>query len=150
MNRIALVTLTLLVLVLAACSSRGPQQRINPPTVTVQELRFNNDDGSCLLRIRIQNHSTVSMRYTSLRFDELRIDGRELAPLATTPNLDVPPRTGEPFDHTFDCAGLTSNASELVYSLRGLASGDQPRNTSFPFRFSSRLLPVPGLSGVYR
>ncbi len=149
MNRFALATLALLVFLLAACGSRGPKQRINPPTITMQELRF-NDDGSCLLRIRIQNHSTVGMRYTSLRFDELRIDGRELAPLTTTPNLDVPPRTGEPFDHTFDCAGLTSNASELVYSVSGLASADQPRNTSFPFRFSSRMLPVPGLSGVYR
>ncbi len=149
MNRFALATLALLVFALAACGSRGPKQRINPPGITMQELRF-NDDGTCLLRIRIQNHSTVSMRYTSLRFDQLRIDGRELAPLTTTPDLDVPPRTGEPFDHAFDCAGLTGDANELVYSIHGLASADQPRNSSFPFRFSSRLLPVPGLSGVYR
>lgn len=149
MNRFALVTLTLLVFALAACGSRGPKQRINPPTVTVQELRF-NDDGSCVLRLRIQNHSTVGMRYASLRFHQLEIDGRNLAPLTATPSLDVPPRTGEPFDHPFDCGDLQANANELVYRIDGTATADQPRQSSHPFHFRSRLLPVPGLTGVYR
>jgi len=147
---VALALLIAASLLLAACGgSRGPKTRINPPVISIQELRL-QDDGQCLLRLRVQSHSNVAMRVSELNFQHLTIDGRELAPLLLSPSLDVPPYTGEPLDHTLPCAGLAATASELVYRLEGRARSEQPNSRQYPFQFRSRLLPVPGLDGVYR
>lgn len=137
-----------LVALLAACGARGPKERINPPTVSVQELRIEGE--RCSFQLRVHNHSTVGMRYATLSFDRFTVDGRELAPVSLTPALEVPPNTGEPIAHELPCPGMTGNASELIYRLQGHIDSDEPRERSFPFTYSSRLLPVPGLSGVYR
>lgn len=136
------------VLALAACVSGKPRERINPPTVSLQELRF--DGPRCELLIRVHNHSSVGMRYSRLEFHEAQIDGRTVAFGELLPELEVPPYTGEPFRHEIDCGALSANASELVYRLEGRIVADQPHTSRFPFRHQSRLLPVPGLSGVYR
>lgn len=133
---------------LGACATGKPKERINPPTVSVQELRV--DGTTCSMLIRVHNHSSVVMRYHRLRFDSLEIDGRRLEAPELEPDLDVPPYTGEPFRHELACDGLATDASELVYRLDGRIDADQPRMRSFPFTHRSRLLPVPGLSGVYR
>ena len=143
----ALIALSLPVL-LVACASDGPPKRINPPTVSIQEVRM--EGGQCALRLRIQNHSTVSMRFDALSFERFDLDGRALAPLSMAPDLDVAPYTGEPFQHTIDCPDMTEGASELVYRLSGRITSTEPGRRNFDFSHRSRLLPVPGLGGVYR
>lgn len=133
---------------LGACASGKPRERINPPTVSLQELRI--DGNTCTALIRVHNHSSVVMHYNRLRLELLEIDGRRLGVLDLQPSLDVPPYTGEPFAQDLDCAGLAADASELVYRLEGRIDADEPRSHSFPFNHRSRLLPVPGLDGVYR
>ncbi len=135
-------------LALAGCFSGKPKVRINPPTVSIQEIRI--DGMQCIVLLRLQNHSTVSMRYSAIDFERLAIDGRELGPLALTPDLDVAPYTGEPFAHTVHCPDMTPGASELTYRLSGRISAVEPGNRRFDFSHRSRLLPVPGLTGVYR
>lgn len=146
LSRIA-VTLALSA-ALAACTAGRPKERINPPSVSIQELAIS--DGQCQLRLRIQNHSSVGARFTQIVFTSFTVDGRELAPLTLTPDLEVPPYTGEPFRHTLPCPALAADASELTYRLQGIVRADQPRRDRFDFRHGSRLLPVPGLDGVYR
>lgn len=147
---VALLLLALACLVLAACSgSRAPRTRLNPPVVSIQELRHDGQ-GQCLLRLRVQSHSNVAMRIAELHFQHLAIDGRELGPLQLAPSLDVPPYTGEPLDQALPCPGLAAGASELVYRLEGRTRSEQPVSRSYPFNYRSRLLPVPGLDGVYR
>lgn len=136
------------VLLLAACSMGKPKERINPPDVSIQELRIEGD--RCTFRLRVQNHSTVTMHYTTLMFDRLTVDGRDLAPLAITPDFDVPPFTGEPFVHELPCPNLANDANELAYRLDGRIEATEPRSQEFRFEYRSRLLPVPGLTGVYR
>lgn len=133
---------------LTGCFSGKPKVRINPPTVSIQELRI--DGAQCTVLLRLQNHSTVSMRYSTIDFERLTLDGRELAPLTLTPDLDVAPYTGEPFSHAIDCPDMAANASELTYRLNGRISAVEPGNRRFDFSHRSRLLPVPGLTGVYR
>jgi hypothetical protein len=133
---------------LVACTGGRPKERINPPTVSIQEVRI--DDGRCELRLRIQNHSTVGMRFDTVSFERFDLDGRALAPLSMTPDLDVAPYTGEPFRHDVDCPDMTDGATELVYRLAGRITASEPGRRNFEFNHRSRLLPVPGLPGVYR
>lgn len=142
------LTLAAALLVLAACTMGRPKERINPPTVSIQELAIEGD--RCQLRLRVQNHSSVGMRFSEIAFERLTVDGRELAPLTLSPALEVPPYTGEPFRHELACPEMSANASELVYRLDGRIRADQPRGDRFRFEHRSRLLPVPGLDGVYR
>src|SRR5690606_6247052 len=65
--------------VLAACSSGRPKERINPPALSIQELRL--EEGRCRLHLRLHNHSSVIMRFREVRLDALEVDGRDLAPL---------------------------------------------------------------------
>lgn len=147
---VAVMALLLASLLLAACGGTPkPRTRLNPPVISIQELR-QHGDGQCLLRLRVQSHSNVAMRISELDFQHLTIDGRELAPLLLTPALDVPPYTGEPLDHAVACAGLATGASELVYRLQGRTRSEEPNSRSYRFQYRSRLLPVPGLDGVYR
>lgn len=146
---LAILALALaLALPLTACTMGRPKERINPPGLSIQELRI--DGGDCTFLLRVQNHSTVTMRYSTLSFEHFTVDGRELAPLTLTPALDVPTFTGEPFAHEMPCPTLTAGASELVYHLEGRIEADAPRSQGFRFDHRSRLLPVPGLTGVYR
>jgi hypothetical protein len=133
---------------LAGCTAGRPKERINPPVVSIQELAVR--DGQCQLRLRVQNHSSVSMRFSEIVLETFTLDGRELAPLTLAPALEVPPYTGEPFRHTLPCPELAGDASELIYRLQGIVRADQPRRDRFNVRHGSRLLPVPGLDGVYR
>lgn len=133
---------------LAACTSGRPKERINPPTVSIQEVRV--EGGRCELRMRIQNHSTVSMHFGAISFERFDLDGRALAPLTMNPDLDVAPFTGEPFRHSLDCPDMAQGASELVYRLSGRVTATEPGRRNFDFNHRSRLLPVPGLDGVYR
>jgi hypothetical protein len=144
----ALLAALAAILLLTSCTGGKPKVRINPPTVSVQELRI--DNAQCRLLVRIQNHSTVSMRYSALRFDRMTLDGRELAPVNVSPDLDVAPYTGEPFVHEMACPGMTPDASEIMYRLGGRIDAVEPGRRGFDFDHRSRLLPVPGLTGVYR
>ena len=133
---------------LAACSAGRPKERINPPDLSLQEVRIDGDQ--CSMRLRIQNHSTVGMRFSALTLDRLTLDGRELGPLSLNPDIHVPPYTGEPIDHDVACTGMAINPSELVYRLRGRVETTEPGKRRFDVEHRSRLLPVPGLTGVYR
>lgn len=142
------VIVFLLAAMLAACSTGRPRDRINPPTLSIQEWR--SDADGCLLRLRVHNHSSVPMTFSEVVFSQLTLDGRELAPLALAPDLEVPPNIGEPWDHALPCPALTPGASELVYRIEARVRTIEPRSERFDVRYHSRLLPVPGLDGVYR
>lgn len=137
-----------LTVALAACSAGKPKERINPPAFSIQELHI--DGERCTVQFRVQNHSSVSMRFRDIRLDALNLDGRDLAPLAFDAHREIPPYTGEPIRHELPCPAMTDNASELVYRLSGTVNTDQPHNRRFDVRHNSRLLPVPGLTGTYR
>lgn len=138
----------LLLVPLVACSAGRPRERINPPTVSIQELRV--DAGQCRLRLRLHNHSTVRMRYASVELETLTLGGRALGPVTLTPGIDVPPTSAEPLDHVLPCPGVAGDAGEHVYHVAGRVVASEPRTQRFEVAWRSRLLPVPGLAGVYR
>lgn len=123
------VVLLLLLVPLAACTMGRPKERINPPTLSIQELRL--EAGQCQLRLRLHNHSTVRMRFSSVELAILDLGGQALAPLVLTPEADVPPSSAEPFDHVVPCPGLAADAGEQAYHLAGRIVASEPRGQRF-------------------
>ncbi len=154
MRKFLLLPLSLLILLLAACSS-GPPKRIFPPQASVQELRV-QDDGQWVAQIRLQNFSTVPMRFSRLQAT-LSIAGQEASRIDIDPAMSVGPGSIELVQHVFTpAAGPRAAVSEAFanrrsvrYQLIGkLASSEH--GTDDAFDYSSALNPVPGLTGVLR
>lgn len=155
MRNVKILLLAALALLLAACAGSGPPKRVFPPQASLQELRV-QPDGQWAANIRIQNFSTVPMRFSSLDAT-LLIDGREAARIVLDPGLSVGPGSNELVTHVFtpsDAARATvdaalANRRNVRYVLSGRIGTSEPR-TDHPFDYQSGLDPVPGLAGVLR
>lgn len=147
--------LLLLAVLLSACAS-GPKKRIFPPNASVQELRV-LDDGRWALDMRVQNFSTVAMRFE--RIDaELRVGGHTAARIDHTIADSIPPNSAEVVRVEFqpEPAAAESVRAALEsrrgvgYRLTGTLSTSEPGKRQDRFEFDSALTPMPGLDGVLR
>lgn len=144
----------LLLAVLAGCAS-GPPKRIFPPQATVQEVRV-QDDGRWAVQVRIQNFSTVPMRFSRLEAT-LAVNGVEATRIAIDPGLTVGPGSNELVQHVFTpAAGPKAAVDQALasrravrYQLTGRIASSEP-STDHPFEYQSALDPVPGLTGILR
>ena len=151
--RPALLALASLVL-LAGCAS-GPPKRVFPPQVTVQELRLQTD-GQCTANLRIQNFSTVPMRFSRLQAT-LQIGGHDATTIDLDPGVSVGPGSNELVPVTFaPAAGAKAGVDAAMaagrgvrYSIDGSISSSDPGSDD-EFHYQSALDPVPGLAGVLR
>lgn len=144
-----------LVLLLAACGGGGFKQRVNPPVVSVQELR-QQADGQWNLQLRVQSYSNVTMRIEQIDA-VLEIDGVEAARIALAPALDVAPGAeviGYVLQPGTEAAARVRSALEargsVPYSMRGTIRSSRPGNRRDDFNHHSQLSAVPGLTGVMR
>lgn len=154
MRKLFLLLPLLLAALLAACSG-APPKRVYPPQASLQELRV-QDDGQWVAQIRIQNFSTVPMRFSRLQAT-LTVAGQEAARIDIDPGLSVGPGSNELVQHVFTPAtgpraavsDAFANRRAVRYQLTGrLASSEHATDDAFDF--SSALNPVPGLAGVLR
>ena len=154
MRNVKLLALVLLAALLAACAG-GPPKRIFPPQASVQELRV-QPDGQWAASIRIQNFSTVPMRFSSLDAT-LLVNGGEAARFTLDPGLSVGPGSNELVQHVFTpAAGPKAAVDQALasrravrYQLTGRIASSEPA-TDHPFEYQSALDPVPGLTGILR
>lgn len=154
MRNVKLLALVLIAALLAACAG-GPPKRIFPPQASLQELRV-QPDGRWSASIRIQNFSTVPMRFSNLDAT-LRVNGDEAARFTLDPGLSVGPGSNELVTHVFtpsDAARAAVDAAlasrgSVRYALSGRIATSEPK-TDHPFDYQSGLNPVPGLAGVLR
>ncbi|MFY2765430.1 LEA type 2 family protein [Arenimonas sp. MALMAid1274] len=150
--RTALVLL--LISLLAACAS-GPPKRVFPPQARLQELRVQTD-GQWAADVRIQNFSTVPMRFSRLQAT-LTVGGVEAARMDLDPGITVGPGSIELVKHVFTpSAGAKAavdqafaNNRAVRYQLSGRLLSSDP-GTDDAFDYPSALNPVPGLPGVLR
>lgn len=149
--RAALVLLSLCLL--AACGGK-PVRRINPPTVSIQQLAV-QADGRWTLELRIQNFSTVSMRFDTFEAG-LEIEGSNAGALFLRPGLEIPGESADVVTATLaparEAAERLSEAARsgsIGYLLRGGVQTSEP-DRKFPVQQSSRLSPVPGRPNTYR
>ncbi len=130
---------------LAACAS-GPAKRIHPSTANIQQLSL-QPDGQWRIDLRIQNFSTVPMRYGSVKAT-LKIDGADVGEIALDPAVDVVANGAEVVSTTLK-ASAKLPSGDFAYTLKGRIETSEPKH-GFDFERSSRLSPVPGVADTWR
>lgn len=150
--RIALVCAFLALL--TACGGGKPVRRINPPVVSIQQLAV-QADGRWLIELRIQNFSTVPMRFDTFEAG-LEIEGSNAGAMFLRPALEIPGQSADVVSATLaparDAATRLAEAARsgsVGYQLRGGIETSEP-SKKFPVAQSSRLSPVPGRPDTYR
>ena len=139
---LAAVALTCLV---SGCGS-GPTRRITPSTVSIQQL-IAQTNGEWRLTLRIQNYSTVAMRYAALH-GTLHIAGVDVGNIELKPDIDIPANSAEVVDATLH-ASAKLPTGDVDYKIAGTIETSEPK-ADFKFERSSRLSPAPGLPGTWR
>jgi hypothetical protein len=130
---------------LAGCGS-GPVKRITPSAVTIQEL-VAEPDGEWRLTLRIQNFSTVAMRYSALHAT-VHIAGADVGTVDLKPDLDIPANSADVLDTKLH-ASAKLPAGDVEYKLEGTIDTSEPK-ANFKVDRSGRLSPAPGLAGTWR
>ena len=147
--------LAFLMLALVAACASGPPKRVYPPQASLQELRV-QADGQWVAQVRIQNFSTVPMRFSRLEAT-LSVNGQEASRIILDPGLSVGPGSNELVQHVFTpAAGPKAAVDQALasrravrYQLSGRIASSEPA-TDHPFEYQSALDPVPGLTGILR
>ncbi len=154
-SAVGMLLLALLVGLLGACAS-GPKKRIFPPSASVQELRA-LADGRWEVDLRLQNFSTVAMRFERLQA-EFTLAGHPAASIDHVVADSVPPNSAEVvrivLQPSAEAADAVRSALQtrrgVGYRLQGTLATSEPGTREDRFEFDSALTPMPGLDGVLR
>lgn len=150
-------SLLLLCFALAACSG-GPVRRVSPPAASIQQLTV-NIDGSWSVDLRLQNYSSIPMRFDSADL-AITVGDQAAGSLKGAPQISIGPESADvvtlPFKPTVEArmqiADALAGRRSLGYTLKGKlqAVPDEGKSKSFDIDVRNTLNPVPGLDGVLR
>lgn len=151
------IGLALCVLMLAGCGS-GPVRRVSEPSARIQQLTV-RADGSWSTELRIENFSSVPMRFDALNL-ALSIGGNAAGTLVAQPGVSIGPESADVVTVALApqtaaklaVADALSGGRSVNYSLSGTldATPDEGKRRSFDVERTSALSPAPGLPGVLR
>jgi len=157
MKRFAMAAVALSCLLLAACSG-GPVRRVSEPVANIQQLSVRTD-GSWSVDLRIDNFSTVPMRFDNVSL-AMTIGGESAGTLQGRPVLSIGPESADVSTLAFApsssakivIADALARASSVDYKLEGTldAAPENGRVHSYKMKRNNALSPVPGLAGVLR
>ena len=144
-------------LLIVACST-GPVRRVSEPAANIQQLTV-RADGSWSLELRIDNFSTVPMRFEALSL-AMTIGGQSAGTLKTTPGLSIGPESADvatlafvplPAAKIVVADALARNAA-VNYALDGTLDAAPQKGSvhSYKLKRDNALSPVPGVAGVLR
>ncbi|NDK39592.1 hypothetical protein DT603_12140 [Pseudoxanthomonas gei] len=152
-----LASLLLFSALLAACAG-GPVRRVSPPAASIQQLTV-NADGSWSVELRLQNYSSIPMRFDSADL-ALTVADQAAGSLKGAPQISVGPESADvvslPFKPTpaarMQIADSLAGRRPLAYALKGKlqATPEEGKSRSFDIDVKNTLNPVPGLDGVLR
>jgi hypothetical protein len=142
---------------LVACST-GPVRRISEPAANIQQLTV-RADGSWSLELRIDNFSTVPMRFDVLSL-AMTIGGQSAGTLQAKPGLSIGPESADVATLAF----VPSPAAKIVvadalarnagvnYTLDGTLDAAPQKGSvhAYKLKRDNALSPVPGVAGVLR
>lgn len=144
-------------LALAACGG-GPVKRVSEPAAGIQQLTV-RADGRWDLVIRLDNFSSVPMRFAGARLD-IAFDNGAAATLQALPGISIGPESADVFTATLSplpggrarIATALADGGSLNYTLSGTvdAGPEDGKARSYKVERKSALSPVPGLPGVLR
>lgn len=157
MRRTSLLALLAATALLGGCGD-GVVRRVSDPAVSVQQLTV-KADGQWAVDLRVQNYSSIPMRFDTVEVD-VQVGDQDAGKLRATPGLSVGPESADVLTVTFapSSAGRIGVADALAgrrtlpYTLKGTAAAtpDEAKQRSFDIDTRSTLNPVPGLDGVLR
>ncbi|WP_045767318.1 LEA type 2 family protein [Xanthomonas albilineans] len=142
---------------LGACGD-GMVRRVSDPAASLQQLTV-NPDGSWKVELRLQNYSSIPMRYDRLRLD-LGVGGEAAGTVQATPGISIGPETADVINvavQPSSAARLTiadalASQHSLEYTLKGsiAATPEEKKQRTFAIDTHNTLSPAPGLDGVLR
>jgi hypothetical protein len=151
------ISFLLLCLALAACSG-GLVRRVSPPAASIQQLTV-NVDGSWSVDLRLQNYSSIPMRFDSVDL-AIAAGDQPAGNLKAAPRISIGPESADvvnlPFQPSMEARMAVADAlagrRSLGYTLKGKleAVPDEGKSKSFDIDIKNTLSPVPGLDGVLR
>ena len=147
-----------ILLLLAGCSSSGPVRRVSEPAASVQQLTV-RADGRWDVQLRLQNYSSVPMRFTATNLS-IAFDNGAAASLQAQPQISIGPESADVFSATVTplpagrarIATALADGRGLNYTLTGSleTAPEDGRSRNYKIERTSALAPVPGLPGVLR
>ncbi|NYZ62702.1 LEA type 2 family protein [Luteimonas deserti] len=157
MNPRKLLIVLLGTCVVAACAT-GPR-RVSEPAASLQQVTV-AADGSWSVDVRLQNYSSIPMRFDAVQLD-LRVDGEPAGTLASTSALTIGSESADVVTLALDptsqarlhVADALAGGRSLAYRIEGslrAAPEDRGNARDYRVRRESALSPVPGLPGVLR
>ena len=157
-SKIAAASAALLALALLAACGSGQIRRVSEPAANIQQLTV-QADGSWLVEVRIDNFSSVPMRFERLDLG-LALQGQDAASLQATPALSIGPesadvvsvRTTPPAGARIAIADALSRGRAIDYHLAGTLEAAPEGGGTRTYKISrdNALSPVPGIAGVLR
>lgn len=143
--------------ILAGCAT-GPARRVSEPAARIQQLTV-AADGSWSADVRIENFSSIPMRFDALDLT-LTIGDQVAGTLAAQPALSIGPESADIVTVRLNpqaaaklaVADALAGGRSVGYTLKGTldATPDEGKRRSFSFDRTSALSPAPGLPGVLR
>ena len=150
--------IAVILLLLAGCSSSGPVRRVSEPAASVQQLTV-RADGRWDVQLRLQNYSSVPMRFTATNLS-IAFDNGAAASLQAQPQISIGPESADVFSATVTplpagrarIATALADGRGLNYTLTGSLDTalENGRSRTYKIERTSALAPVPGLPGVLR
>lgn len=151
------IFITAVIVLLGACAS-GPPRRVSEPAASIQQLSV-RADGSWLVDLRIENFSSVPMRFDAVSL-AVTVGGETAGTLQGQPALTIGPESADVASLALApasaariaIAGALADNRGLAYGLDGTitATPTEGKTRAYDFKRSSALSPVPGLPGVLR
>ena len=143
---------------LAGCSS-GIVRRVSEPAASLQQLTV-QEDGNWSVDLRLQNYSSIPMRFERADF-EIRIGDESAGQLVAQPAITIGGESADvvtvPFSPSSAArivlADALASGRGIRYAVEGTitaAPEDRNRGRDYKFKRESQLSPVPGLPGVLR
>lgn len=159
MGRRFLVPAVILAITLATACSSGPVRRVSEPAASIQQLAV-QADGSWRLSLRLQNYSSIPMRFDAVDLS-VEVGGQAAGALQHSPGLEIGPESADVVlvDMQPDSGARMLLADALAagrrvdYRLDGTiqaAPADRGSSRSYKVERKSALSPTPGLPGVLR
>jgi hypothetical protein len=157
MKRFPIALAMLCCIALSACSS-GPFRRVSEPTANIQQLTV-RADGSWAVDLRIENFSSIPMRFDSIVL-ALTVGGEAAGTLQAQPALSIGPESADVATMALQpstqariaIADTLARGRSIGYTLDGTLSAapEKAGVRTFKLKRDNTLNPVPGLAGVLR